>query len=104
MGVNGLPYSILYRAVPASVSISVSKWLATTQCKEIDVIKRCTEIVVGFFVLFILVSSAEAINIKLAEVLGGLAVVKGKKAARDSSIAWEGAVVTAANHGGNHGG
>ena len=29
-GVSDLPYSALYQAVPASVSILVSKWLATT--------------------------------------------------------------------------
>jgi len=63
--------------------------------------KRIIETTVVLIVLVTFVSSAEAIKITLAEVQGGLAVVEGKKAARDSSITWEDEVVTAANHGGN---
>lgn len=46
-------------------------------------------------------SSVLAINIKIAEVQNGVAVVRGNKAASNADIFWEGAKVTRANKGGN---
>jgi uncharacterized protein DUF1566 len=46
------------------------------------------------------VSSAEAINISLADVENGVAVVQGGKAAPNATITWEGGAVTTSNKNG----
>jgi hypothetical protein len=59
-------------------------------------------VVLGLVVLTGWFSSAESvITIKSAEVVNGVAVVKGGNAARSAPISWEGALVTQANNGGN---
>jgi hypothetical protein len=45
-------------------------------------------------------SSAQAINVSTADVQGGLAVVKGGKAAANATITWEGGNVATANKNG----
>jgi len=52
----------------------------------------------GFLIGFI--SSAEAINISLADVENGVAVVQGGKAAPNATITWEGGAVTKSNKNG----
>jgi hypothetical protein len=47
-----------------------------------------------------LASSVHAINIVVAEVQNGVAVVRGNQAARNAAITWETANVTKANNGG----
>jgi len=47
-----------------------------------------------------LASSVHAINIVIAEVQNGVAVVRGNQAARNAAITWETANVTKANNGG----
>ncbi len=50
--------------------------------------------------LAIWVSSAQAINIKTAEVINGVAVVAGGKAAANAPIRWQGSPVTTSNRNG----
>jgi hypothetical protein len=52
-----------------------------------------------FLALFI--SSAQAINVTLADVRNGLAVVEGNKATRDAAIIWESNNVGTTNKGGS---
>ena len=52
-----------------------------------------------FSALFI--SSAQAINVTLADVQNGLAVVEGNKATRDTAITWENLGVGQTNKGGS---
>ena len=54
----------------------------------------------GAFLVFGLASSADAINITLAEVQNGVAVVKGNKAAKNATIIWQNANVAKTNKGG----
>jgi len=56
--------------------------------------KLATTAPLALLVLF--VSSANAINITLAEVQGGLAVVQGNRVEKSATIIWEGAAVTQA--------
>jgi hypothetical protein len=48
-----------------------------------------------------LASSVHAINIVVAEVQNGVAVVQGNQAARNAAITWETANVSKANNGGS---
>jgi hypothetical protein len=62
--------------------------------------KRVLETIVAVVVLVVFASVAEAINITLAEVQNGVAIVQGNQAARRGTITWENASVTQANNGG----
>ena len=62
--------------------------------------KKMLGTTVALAVMAIFISSAQAINITLAEVQNGLAVVEGNKAAKSATITWEGDNVTQTNNGG----
>ena len=62
--------------------------------------KRLTEAVIVLFVGLIFAAQVEAINVTQADVQNGLAVVAGNKAAKSSTITWDGLAVTATNKGG----
>ena len=53
--------------------------------------KRFLGLAIGLFSVIGFVSSAEAINIDVADVQNGSAVVQGGKAAANATIKWEGA-------------
>jgi hypothetical protein len=59
--------------------------------------KRFLGLAIGLFAVIGFTSSAEAININVAEVQNGVAVVHGNKAAKSAIITWEGQPVTSAN-------
>ena len=62
--------------------------------------KRFLGLAIGLFLVIGFRSSAEAIQIKIAEVQNGVAFIKGSDAERRSAITWEGQFVTSANPGG----
>lgn len=62
--------------------------------------RRLLGLAVGIISIISLASTAEAINISSASVQNGLAAVSGGKAASNSSISWEGGIVTKANKNG----
>src|SRR5215831_9628931 len=62
--------------------------------------KRFLGLAVGIFLVIVFISSAEAINIDVAEVQNGAAVVAGGKAAANATITWEGGNVAKANKNG----
>jgi len=62
--------------------------------------RRLLGFTVGIILIISLASTAEAINISSASVQNGLAAVSGGKAASNSSISWEGGIVTTANKNG----
>jgi len=63
--------------------------------------KRVLATIFVLVVLVVLASLAEAMNITLAEVQNGLAVVQGNKAEKQASITWEGLNVTQTTKGGS---
>ncbi|HEY6999536.1 MAG TPA: hypothetical protein VH851_16480 [Candidatus Binatia bacterium] len=62
--------------------------------------RRRLGFVIGVVLIIGLVSTADAINITVAEFQNGVAVVKGNKAAKNAIITWENANVTKTNKGG----
>jgi len=62
--------------------------------------KRFLRLAIGLFLVIGFTSSAEAINIDVAEVQNGVAFVQGGKAAANATITWEGGNVTTANKNG----
>src|SRR5215471_18842580 len=62
--------------------------------------KRFLGLAVGVFLMIAFVSSAQAINIDVAEVQNGAGVVAGGKAAANATITWEGGNVAKANKNG----
>ena len=62
--------------------------------------KRFLGLAIGLFSVIGFASSAEAINIDVAEVQNGAAFVQGGKAAANATITWEGGNVTTANKNG----
>jgi hypothetical protein len=62
--------------------------------------KRFLGLAIGLFSVIGFTSSAEAINIDVAEVQNGVAFVQGGKAAANATITWEGGNVTTANKNG----
>ena len=62
--------------------------------------KRFLGLAIGLFLVIGFRSSAEAIQIKIAEVQNGVAFIKGSDAERRSAITWEGQFVTSPNPGG----
>ena len=60
--------------------------------------KRLTETIIGVFaLLFLIVSSAQAITVSKASIKKGVVAVTGKAAAPNSPISWEGVNVATAN-------
>jgi hypothetical protein len=62
--------------------------------------KRFLRLAIGLFSVIGFTSSAEAINIDVAEVQNGGAFVQGGKAVANATITWEGGNVTTANKNG----
>src|SRR5688572_9348695 len=62
--------------------------------------KTFSAVAIGLYSAIVCTSSVEAINIDVAEVQNGVAVVRGNQAARNAAITWETANVTIANNGG----
>src|SRR5215831_10404550 len=62
--------------------------------------KRFLGLATGVFLLIGFTSSAQAINIDVAEVQNDAAVVAGSKAAANATITWEGGNVATANKNG----
>jgi hypothetical protein len=65
--------------------------------------KRVLETISALAVSIIFAPWAEAINVTLAEVQNGVAVVQGNKAAKNVAITWEDNVVTQSTKGGSFG-
>jgi len=68
--------------------------------KETKIMKKILGVMVVLALTALFVTSADAINISSASVQNGLAAVSGGKAASNSSISWEGGIVTTANKNG----
>ena len=62
--------------------------------------KRSMGLLLGLLLLIGVISPAEAIKIKQAEIDGGAVVVAGNQAAKNVPIEWEGVQVTTSNNGG----
>ncbi len=63
--------------------------------------KRVIEGMVSLILFVVFISPAEAINITLAEVQNGLAVVHGNKAEKDATITWETSDIGRTTNGGS---
>src|SRR5690242_884973 len=62
--------------------------------------KQSIGLLISFILLVGYISLTEAINIKEAEIGGGVVNVSGNQAARKAPITWEGVQVTTSNNGG----